>query len=295
MSSHKVLIIKHGAIGDIFMSLNALNAIDRKYSDVTLLSTTSGHKTFLEMEFKFKKIIDDRKGFFSTVKILYNIILNKFDIVIDLQNSGRTSFYLFIIKIFSNSISNGTSYFASKRYYKINHNEHVKIGLQNQLRLLNLDLSDDYFCEAKRNINRQVIIVPGTSKSSLSRRWDIKNFLSLINYLSSKKILIYVIGGPEEIEISNLIPNNQFIHNLINKSPWNVVKSIALESIVTITNETAAMHYISSLNLPIIALMQNSPYVLRNAPTSKGSVIISKNNMKDITVEEVICELSKFI
>ena len=68
-----------------------------------------------------------------------------------------------------------------------------------------------------------------------------------------------------------------------------------MESIVTISNDTSAMHFISSLNLPIIALMKNNSYSISNAPTSKNSSVIAKNNIKDISIEEVISELSKFI
>ena len=43
------------------------------------------------------------------------------------------------------------------------------------------------------------------------------NFNSLMIYLSSKNISSYVIGGVDETDLSKLIPENEFIHNLINK------------------------------------------------------------------------------
>ena len=290
----RVLVIKHGSIGDIFMSLDTVKAIQKKYPDITLLSTNSGHKIFNDSNFNFKKIVDNRRGFFNTCKILVRIISQKFDIVIDLQNSKRTSIYLFVLKFLSNSISNGTSFFSSKRYQKINLDEHVKEGLKNQLRLLDVQV-DNNVDEHQRNVKKQVIIVPGSSKEGLHKRWDINNFNSLMNYLSSKNISSFVIGGVDEIELSNLIPKNEFIHNYINKSPWKVVEKIALESIVAISNDTSAMHYISSLNVPIIALMKNNSYSIRNAPTSKNSTVIAKKNINDISVEEVKSALSKFI
>ncbi len=290
----RVLIIKHGSIGDIFMSLDSVRAIQKKYSDITLLSTSSGHKIFNDLDFKFKKIIDDRRGFFDTYKILLQIIFQKFDIVIDLQNSQRTSIYLFILKFFSNSISNGSSLFASKRYQKVNLDEHVKDGLKNQLRILDIQV-DDTINEHHRIIKKQVIIVPGSSKEGSHKRWNIENYNSLMSYLSGKNIHSYVIGGLDETELSNLIPKNKFFHNLINKSPWKVVKSLALESIVAISNDTSTMHYISSLNVPIIALMKNNSYSVRNAPTSKNSIVIAKKNINDISVEEVKNALSRFI
>jgi ADP-heptose:LPS heptosyltransferase len=294
MRIQRVLIIKHGSIGDIFLSFDSVKAIQKKYSDVTLLSTNTGHKIFDDSDFNFKKIIDNRQGFFNTFKILFRIISQKFDIVIDLQNSKRTSFYLLILKLLSNSISNGTSFFASKRYQKINLNEHVKEGLKNQLSILDIQV-DGVVDKHQRNIKQQVIIVPGSSKEGFYKRWDISNFNSLMKYLSSKNISSYVIGGVDETDLSKLIPENEFIHNLINKSPWKVVKSTALESIVAISNDTSTMHYISSLNVPIIALMKKNSYSVRNAPTSKNSIVIAKKNINDISVEEVKSALSRFI
>jgi len=294
MRMPRVLIIKHGSIGDIFMSLDSVKAIQKKYSDITLLSTNSGHKIFDILDFNFKKIIDNRRGFLNTCKILFRIINQKFDIVIDLQNSQRTSFYLFILKFLSNSITNGSSFFASKRYQKINLDEHIKEGLKNQLSILDIQV-EEVVDEHKRNVKQKVIIVPGSSKDGLHKRWDINKFNSLMKYLSSKNISSYVIGGVDETDLSKLISENEFIHNLINKSPWKVVKSIALESIVAISNDTSAMHYISSLNVPIIALMKNNSYSVRNAPTSRNSTVIAKKNVNDISVEEVKNVLSRFI
>jgi len=295
MKIPKVLIIKHGSIGDIFMSLNSVSAINKTYSDITILSTKTGHRIFDESDFNFKKIIDNRGGFINTFKILMKIINQDFEIIIDLQNSQRTTIYLFVLKFFSNSITNGTSLFASKRYKKINLDEHVKDGLKNQLSLIGIKVKNNDTTHYERKIKKQVIIVPGSSKEGYQKRWDINNFISVMNYLSSMHISSYVIGGPDESELSNLIPKNKYIHNLINKSPWKIVKSLALESIVTISNDTSAMHFISSLNLPIIALMKNNSYSISNAPTSKHSSVIAKNNIKDISIEEVISELSKFI
>ena len=290
----RVLIMKHGSIGDIFMSLDSVRAIQKKYSDITLLSTNSGHRIFEDSDLNFKKIIDNRRGFLNTCNILFRIINQKFDIVIDLQNSKRTSFYLFILKFLSNSISNGTSFFASRRYQKINFDEHVKEGLKNQLSILDIQVCE-VVNDHQRNIKQQVIIVPGSSKDGLHKRWDISNFNSLMKYLSSKNISSYVIGGVDETDLSKSISENEFIHNLINKSPWKVVKSVALESIVAISNDTSTMHYISSLNVPIIALMKNNSYSVRNAPTSKNSTVIAKKNINDISVEEVKNALSRFI
>ena len=121
------------------MSLDAVKAIQKKYSDITLLSTKSGHRIFDDSDFNFKKIIDNRRGFFNTCKILYRIIGQKYDIVIDLQNSKRTSVYAFIFRIFTKIKINGTGVFSTHRYKydKINMPSVIN-GLSNQIEILGI-------------------------------------------------------------------------------------------------------------------------------------------------------------
>ena len=295
MKKNRLLIIKHGSLGDIFMSLNSVRSIANKYSDITLLSTNSGHKVFEFYEFNFKKIIDNREGLFISYKILKKIIEYKFDIIIDLQNSQRTSIYFLILRIFSRTVLNSTSIFASKRYLKTNPDEHVSLSLENQIKEVGVFSRNLYYHHNQKLTKKQIIIVPGSSKAGKDKRWHLDNYLKLMNYLIKKKIKIYVIGGKDEIELSNLIPSNYYIHNLIDKSPWSVVRKIAFESIVTVSNDTSTMHFISSLGLPVIAIMKDNKYAIRNAPISKGSVVLKKKNIQEIKLQEVLNELSKFI
>lgn len=292
---NKLLIIKHGSLGDIFMSINSVRSIANKYSDITLLSTTSGHKIFEFYKFNFKKIYDNRGGLFISYKIIKKIIECKFDIIIDLQNSQRTSIYFFLFRIFSRNVLNGTSLFASKRYLRNNPDEHVSIGLENQIKELGILKNKFLYSQNQKLIKKQIIIVPGSSKSGRNKRWNINNYIKLINYLTKKKINIYILGGKDEIELSNLIPSSQYVHNLIDKSPWNIVRKIAFESIVTVSNDTSTMHFISSLGLPVIAIMKDNKYAIQNAPMSKGSVVIKNKNIQEIKLQDVVYELSKFI
>ena len=78
-----------------------------------------------------------------------------------------------MFKFLSKSISNGTSFFASKRYHKINLDEHVKDGLKNQLSLIDIQVNG-VVDEFQRNIKQQVIIVPGSSKEGHAQKMGYK-------------------------------------------------------------------------------------------------------------------------
>ena len=65
--------------------------------------------------------------------IVLKFIKKNFDYVIDLQNSTRSSLYLLFVKLFTNSQSNGTSVFCTRRYKSENYKEHVITGLNKQI------------------------------------------------------------------------------------------------------------------------------------------------------------------
>ena len=294
MKIKKILIIKHGAIGDIFMAFNSIEAISKYYSDITICSTNSGFKALDMLEIKFNKIFDNRGNFFVTLNILKVIIRKKFDLIIDLQNSNRTSIYMFFFRIFSSSILNGTSLFANKKYLKKRYNEHVTTGLENQLKIVNI-ISQKKIIPKSHPKNNQVLIIPGSSLKGIHKRWPISKFIKLINYFIKNRYTSYIIGGEDENDISPSIPINKYVVNLINKSPWKVVKKISLKSKIIISNDTSAMHFIGNLNVPIIALMNDDIYAIRNSPKSLGSRVLKNKNIENISVQQVINEVNKFI
>ncbi len=294
VNNKNILVIKHGSTGDIFMSFNALKSILNYSPNITICSTKTGLKTFRLLNSHFNEIIDERGKIIQTLKVLLKIKKKRFDYIIDLQNSTRTSIYLLFIKLFTKAQSNGTSIFSSKRYKSQNYKEHVIIGLNKQIQLLNIQKIQNKIYHPLKKFN-QVIIVPGSSKSGQSKRWPFESYLKVIEYLISKKIRCYIIGGNDEKEIGKMIPKNKYIINLINNSPWDYVKKIALKSKVTISNDTSAMHFISNLNLPVIAIMKDNIYSFRNNPLSDNSIIIKNKNIKNIPAKKVINALSKYV
>lgn len=294
VNNKNILVIKHGSSGDIFMAFNVLRSILRYSPNITICSTKIGIKTFKLLNKHFNEIIDERGNFIETFKVLLQIKKNRFDYIIDLQNSTRTSIYMLFIKLFTRAQSNGTSIFSYVRYKSKNYKEHVITGLNNQIQLLNIPIKQNKIYKPLTKYN-QVIIVPGSSKSGESKRWPFKNYLKVIEYLISKKIKCYIIGGNDEKEIEKMIPMNKYIINLIDNSPWHYVKEIALKSKVTISNDTSAMHFISNLNLPVIAIMKDDIYSFRNCPLSDNSMIIKNKKIKNISAKRVIDALSKFV
>ena len=181
LNPKKILLIKHGSLGDIVFALEPILAIHNKFNNSVIdLVTEEKFITFFKKIKMFDKfLVDNRGGFFSTFSIICKILIGKYDLIIDLQNSKRTNFYHFFIKNFSSSRINGSRSFVHDRYIiPVQGQESPTQGLYNQLKLLDIDQSDPDFSwlasdkEDQSIEDKQVVLViPGVSKSGRAKQW----------------------------------------------------------------------------------------------------------------------------
>ena len=100
----KILIIKHGSLGDIILSSFCICAIRYYYynSKIYLLTEKKYFDFFKKSPYVDFIIEDNRKeNFLISFNKKIKLFSEKFDLIIDLQNSKRTSFYNFYLEFFS--------------------------------------------------------------------------------------------------------------------------------------------------------------------------------------------------
>ena len=220
----KILIIKHVSLGDIVFALEPILAIQNKFDNsvIDLVTEEKFISLFKKIKFFDQFIIDNRIGFFSMLSIITKIIAGKYDLIIDLQNSKRTNFYHFFIKIFSRSHINGSRSFVHDRYViPPQGTESPMQGLFNQLKLLDIDKIDPDFSwlvsdkEDQSFANKEVVLViPGVSKSGQSKQWSPTKYQQLCSFLESKGYYICLVGTKYDVESSQ--PILEHCKNIIN-------------------------------------------------------------------------------
>ena len=150
----KILVIKHGSLGDIVFALEAILAIHKKFNN-TIIDLVTEEKFipfFKKMNMFHQFLIDNRKGFFATCGLINKIIFGKYDLVIDLQNSKRTNMYHFFINIFSKAKINGSRNNVHERYIiPPQGTESPTQGLLNQLQLLGIEEINPNFSWLENN------------------------------------------------------------------------------------------------------------------------------------------------
>ena len=296
----RILIIKHGSLGDIVFALPVIHSINihfAKRKEIDLL-TDKKYLSFLKVSKYFNSVIEDNrsKNIFITLKLLFNLIRNKYDLVIDLQNSSRTSYYNLFFRLFSLSKISSSRKYAHFRYIiPVQGTETSTQGLFNQINLLNIkkisNIQYDWLQEklsAKYN-NKLVLLIPGVSKNGKYKQWDPKKFGELAQYCEKKNYQICIVGTNNDYEsVLPILNNCKNIINCIDISPPSIIYSIAKKSTLIVTNDTGPGHIASLSGNKTLWIVNENKITASNIDVNPKNLKMSSYYLNDITSQQVI-------
>ena len=301
----KILLIKHGSLGDIISSTSVINDIKKHFPEdqIYILTSNKFKDIFYDLNFIDKIIIDNREGISKTIDVIKKIFNLKIDLIIDLQNSKRTSVYAFFLRIFSKVKINGTSFFSTHRYrYDKMNMPSVIDGLSNQIEVLGITtlrkphlnwLIKEKFDFNKINNKNFFLINPGCSKKNFKKKWPAVNYAKICTYLYSKNILPIIIGANEDkAEVEEILSLEKNVLNFFNKSPLGIIFQLSQKAIGAISNDTGPAHLIAASGCPIHLILSDFSNTKTVIPQGNNVSFTRKKDIKNILVEEVIEDLN---
>ena len=304
----KILIIKHGSLGDVLNSTSIIKAISDKYnfSEIAILTTSSYSSFFKKFNNNFKIYIDERAGFYKTFKLLKDIRNKKIDLIIDLQNSNRTFYYNLLFKIFSKVTISSTHKFSDYRYkYSKTNPPSVIKGLINQVNLIKISPDDKpYLSFFNKDIvgifdfldKSFFIINPGCSNKNSYKKWASINYAEICKYLIKNNIVPIIIGTETDREcvekIKSIVPSSI---SLLNKSPLDVIYNLSFKAVGAISNDTGPAHLIASTGCNIHLVLSSKSNVKTVIPQSHNVTYNQADAINDIMPETVIIYINKIL
>ena len=286
-----ILIIKHGALGDIIESEGLMRAIRNHHleSKITFL-TSSRDKTLIEcFHYIDTVMIDDRSTFWNVSKnflLLKKLRNSKFDIVYDLQNTQRTMIYkkFFLVK---------------SRWITTNRKNHPISGLTGLVEMLKqhgvLDknsyipdiswMASDVSQLLKYNNikSKFILLIPGSSASHKDKRWPY--FKDLSKELIKKGFDVVSILGPDEMALEGNL-HGKIFKNLA----WDDLVGVINRATIVIGNDTGPSHIASCLGKSGIALFGPTT-AIKSGLSRPPFTVIESDDLSKITLKKVMKKL----
>lgn len=291
----KVLVIKHGALGDIVQAFPAFAAIRKAHlqAEITLL-TTAPFAKFLARSPWFDRIeIDGRKPFWHLPALLQlRRQLSGFGMVYDLQTSRRSSRYFRLAGSPPwSGIARGCA-FAHDTPGRVT--THTRERLAEQLALAgiaelgapNLDWLTETDIARFALPERFVLLVPGASARWPEKRWPLENYKTLAQQLPTPLVLV---GGPGEA-LSAPVPGL----DLIGRTSLAELAAITQRATLAIGNDTGPMHLAAALGVASVVLFSGASDPALTAPRYPNGgwpIILRAPSLADLPVALVLSSL----
>ena len=218
----RVLVIKLGALGDFVLSFRSFETIRQHFPDaeITLLTTRPFQRLAVASKWFNRVWVDERPKvgqihqFFS---LRARIIAADFDLVIDLQNTDRTSLYYHMLipkQPLWSGIARGCAHRYTPRLQRKNHAIDREVMQLAQLGMAPLDrpdlswLNKAFGSKSHRITAQTVLLASGHALISRDRSWPIASYAEVINRLVERGAQVVLIGTKDDV------PHNRRLKNL---------------------------------------------------------------------------------
>ena len=277
--SKALVVIKSMGIGDLVILIANIHAISKSINMpvVVLAQKSTQAQAILKDDPHVQEIIElEKKGFLNIIKKIKSKNFEKAYIYSD-------SLRLFLITKFA-GINNIFHYkFFSKKgknFYK------TAKGFTEKIINTEINPQSKIYCEndkinlAKQKYNitnktKNIIFAP--SASGPTKRWNIKNYIKLLENINSKYICkFFIAGGSNDEELIKEIMNSTIGKNCISFSKMTIAETIPIISACQyyIGNDTGWGHISAGLNLKSLFLFMDSPPLAYGVYSKNISIIV---------------------
>lgn len=306
LNQQKILVIKHGAFGDIIQGIDAFASLRVAYPKAQIdLLTTNAFKRFFHNCPWFDNILIDPRAPAWRLDSHYKmrqIFISDWDKVIDLQCSQRTRRYHdWFFKEKNHDGSAKRKWFGDAK--ECSHPIPDFTGVNNRDRMLHtvgmakatlkkgaLDwlLAQSNFALPAKNY---CILIPGCSAAKPSKRWPADKFIELAKYALQDGILPLLIGTSVDAEaigaVSKAVPKAV---NLMGKTSFADLAKLAASSHFTVGNDTGPVFLAARCGKPTIMVMGRDTDPTMSAPVGDKATYIQDAIIADVQPETVFAK-----
>jgi ADP-heptose:LPS heptosyltransferase len=304
----KILVIKLAALGDVVQAMGSAAAIRAFHHNakITVL-TTRPYADLLRHAPYFDEVwIDERPGWrdpMGIARLARQLRGGRFGRVYDLSTRQRSALYFWLMRRANGAPEwSGIVRFASHRQPDTPERRrmHTLDREADQLRWAGIagpipapDLS-----WASADLSRfalpadYVLLVPGGAPHRPEKRWPLDRFIALAKRIVAMRVGVVVIGGPAERDlgaaISAAVPEAL---DLTGQTEFGDIVALGRGARRAIGNDTGPMHLAVVGGAPATVLYSAASDPALTAPRGPDVVILQRDDLADLPVEDVAATL----
>ena len=296
--NERILLIKHGALGDIIQGFDAFESLRKGCPDAHIsLLTTKPYEKLMKSSNWFDEVLIDHRA--TALNVFQNLRLRSllrmgWDKIIDLQCSKRTATY-------SRLVSKGTRWFGNAPNAtdlmpdfigSTNRERMLAAVLMAGARMSEPDLSfltTSAFLEPLSGLGPPyAVILPSSSAAKPSKRWPIDNYVKLARALKKDGLQPVLSGTELDRPITTAIASEYSeCLDLTGKPNLFLLAELALGSSVVIGNDTGPVFLAARLNVPTVMLMGADTDASMSAPYGEKARWMQKDRLDQLSFDEV--------
>jgi ADP-heptose:LPS heptosyltransferase len=296
----KILVIKHGALGDIILAASAFAAIRAAHAeDEITLMTTPPFAGFLSASPWFNHIITDARPDFWNIPGVMKLRrqLRGFDMVYDLQTSSRSSRYFELAgKPRWSGVASGCALPDANQQRDF---IHTRERLTGQLAAAGIvELSPPDLSWAKADISRFMLpprfalLVPGAAPHRPEKRWPEAKFAALAKQLPMPAV---VVGSKFEAPLAAAIRSfaPQTI-DLTGQTSLSELLSVINLASLAVGNDTGPMHMAAALGVTSLVMFSSASNPALTAPRYPDGgwpIILQAPHLAGLSVAQIVAAL----
>ena len=302
----KILVIKHGALGDIVQGLDAFASLRAGNSQAYIaLMTSPGFVSLAEMMPWFDDVITDPRAslinFVTSLRVRHHLRRN-WSVIVDMQCSGRTRWYFSHFRLPTTrwiGIAPGCSDPLPEFQ-----------GVNNRLRMMKaaemaggIDQAADMVWlvtdkDGSHNhwqvdpVHRYAVLVPGCSLAKPQKRWPAHHFAAVGNDLLARGVKVYVVGTAEDRRaIDCVLADAPDIVDLCGKTNLSELGRLLCGASYVIGNDTGPVFLAAKTGAPTLMMMGPDTDPTMSAPNGIAASWLRATPISGITVTEALASL----
>ncbi len=302
----QILVIKHGALGDIVQGLDAFASLraGNPQARITLM-TSPGFVSLAEMMPWFDDVIIDPRAsfinFIASLRVCRHLRRN-WSVIVDMQCSGRTRRYFSYFRLPTTrwiGVAPGCSD-PLPDFKGVNNRLRMMkaakmAGGVNQLANMVWLLPDNDGTDNHWRVDSAhgyAVLVPGCSLAKPQKRWPAEYFAAVGNDLLARGIKVYVVGTAEDRRaIDCVLANAPDIIDLCGKTNLPELGRLLCDASYVIGNDTGPVFLAAKTGAPTLMMMGPDTDPAMSAPNGIAASWLRANPISDITVTAALASL----